>query len=469
MNALIRTTAFTLLLCCLICCASAEHTVEYYYRNYCESCTPEEEFAEVFEGLTGTNLADCSFRAYNVVKSEGQEALKKRAGELGIENPSLPMAIVDGTVYQGDTDMQSRLPKDALSWGGTTDSVLVYFYTPACESCGRARAVLDSLPSSVSVKRGMETVQSDVIIQAVDASRQPDLADGFFSAYEVPDDERVTPIVFLGDRYLSGAEKIERDLVSMVNLGWAAGGTKAVEKLKKTDGTGTVLSVTASIGAGLVAGLNPCAASMLLMFLALALQSGKHAGAMTLVFLVSKLLCYLLIGTLLLEALQAFNPTWMLPVARWVMTVLGVLLIALNLWDAWQIRTGHWDKIRNQLPGGMRKGLGGIVRRVMEKKRLWIAGVFLLGFLVAGGEFLCAGQLYLIRLLAAVRESRPQQIAGLIAYCLAFIAPAAVASALMLKGMASEKVSGFVARHMQAARTAAAVMTLAMIVLSWLT
>ena len=467
-----RIAVLTLVLCLMAFCAAAEHEVEYYYRNYCESCTPGEDFAEVFESLTGMPMTECTYQSYNVVTKAGKEALERKAEELGLENPSLPMVVVDGKAYQGDAQMQKELPEVSLAWTGT-DSRIISFYTPACEKCETARKVFESLPKTVTIRRGEKEIESAVSVREIDASADPDLADRFFEAYNVPDEERVTPIVFLGAHYLSGADRIERDLASMVNLGWAA----SPLKVKETDGEteaakregSSALSISASIGAGLVGGLNPCAASMLLLFLALALGSGKQAGPMIIVFLGSKLLCYLLIGFFLLEMLQAFNPTWMLPVARWLMTGLGLVLILLNLWDAFQIGSGHWEKIRNQLPGGMRTRLRHLIERMMKTKRLWIPGIVLLGFLVAGGEFLCAGQLYLIRLLAAVRESRSQQMLGLIAYCLAFITPAAAASILMLRGMASEKVSGFVAKHMMAARIAAAAVILVMMILSWLT
>ena len=468
----IRIAALAIVLCLMAFCAAAGHEVEYYYRNYCESCTPGEDFAEVFESLTGMPMTECTYQSYNVVTKAGKEALERKAEELGLENPSLPMVVVDGKAYQGDAQMQKVLPEVSLAWTGT-DSRIISFYTPACEKCETARKVYESLPKTVTIRRGEKEIESAVSVREIDASADPDLADRFFEAYNVPDEERVTPIVFLGSHFLSGAEKIERDLASMVNLGWASTSLKVKEQDgeaedAKREGS-SALSITASIGAGLVAGLNPCAASMLLLFLALALGSGKQAGKIVIVFLGSKLLCYLLIGFFLLEMLQAFNPTWMLPVARWVMTGLGLVLILLNLWDAFQIGSGHWEKIRNQLPGGMRKGLRHLIERMMKTRRLWIPGIILLGFLVAGGEFLCAGQLYLIRLLAAVRESRSQQMLGLIAYCLTFITPAAVASFLMLRGMASEKVSGFVAKHMMAARIAAAAVILVMMILSWLT
>lgn len=467
MKGLVKAACLAVLLCLLPISTLAEHTVEYYYRNYCESCDPEEEFAAAFESLTGIRLSDCDFHGYNTVTTLGQDAMNQRAQALGVENPMSPMIVIDEKVYQGDSALRSQLPKEALAWAGTTDSVVVYVYTPACESCGRASAALAELPETMTVRRGEYVFESAVVIKKIDASAHSDQTDRLFAAYAVPDVDRITPIVFLGSHYLSGADRIERDLPDMIRLGWAVGGL-AHATGETEPAAHEVLSLTASIGAGLVAGFNPCAISMLLLFLSLVLESGKRTRPLVFIFLIAKICCYLLIGIFLLEVLQTFNPTWLLPLARWIMSILGGGLILLNLWDAWQIRTGRWDKIRNQLPDPLKKGLHRIIRQFLSNQRVWFLAAFALGILVAAGEFLCAGQLYLIRLLAAVRETAAQQGANLVAYCLAFITPSLVLSGLLLGGMSSLRISDFFARHMMAAKLAAAIATLAMILLSWL-
>ena len=58
-------------------CAGVQgRRVVYFYENYCESCRPEEEFAETFYALTGERLADCEFTAYNAARSDGRAALE---------------------------------------------------------------------------------------------------------------------------------------------------------------------------------------------------------------------------------------------------------------------------------------------------------------------------------------------------------------------------------------------------------
>lgn len=441
--------------------AEARREVIYFYENYCESCTPEEDFAEYFLSLTGVSLETCDFRAYNVVRSDGREALE----EAGLTDAGLPLAIVDGEVYSGAARMETALARDALEWGTQTDSVVVYLYVPACESCARAVAVLDALPETVALRRGSLQIDSPVTVERIDVSRQPDIARRLFDDYGVPDEERITPVVFFADRYLSGAEDIEKNLAAMVNLGWAAGGVSLPQG--EASSAQAAFSLAGTIGAGLIAGMNTCALSMLLLFLSLILEARRGAGAMAFAFLAAKFACYLLIGFVLLRIMQRFNPQWIQPLARGILTLIGSALIGLNLWDAWQARRENYGKIRNQLPSALRGRLHRMIRSLMQT-RVMLPAAAGLGFLVALGEFLCAGQLYLMQLLSGVGSGAGGQALNLIAYCLSFIAPSALLCILVLKGRSRMRISSFLAEHMAASKLITAAAMLALILLAWL-
>jgi len=445
--------------------AQTEREVLYFYENYCESCTPEEDFAEYFRSLTGTDLADCAYSAYNVVRSDGRSALETAVEKYQLTDDAVPLVIVDGVAYSGASQMETGLAQASLSWGTSTDSAIVYLYVPACESCARVVSVLDALPETVTLKRGALEIQSPVSVQCIDLSAQPTVGQALFEAYNVPDDQRITPIVFFADRYLSGADAIEKNLASMVNLGWAAGGVNLPDEALPR--SASALSLTGTVGAGLIAGLNTCALSMLLLFLSLILEMRKHTGWLAFSFLAAKFVCYLLIGFVLLEIMQRFNPLWLQPLARIVLTVMGAALIALNLWDAWQARRENFGKIRNQLPAFLRGRLHRIIR-AMTKTRVLVPAVIALGFLVALGEFLCAGQLYLMQLLSAMGSGSGMQALNLLLYCLAFIAPSAVVCLLVLHGRSQMRVSAFLAEHMVAAKLITAAAMLALILTAWL-
>lgn len=450
---------------CSAASAEARHEVRYYYRNYCESCAPDVDFEEKFHQLTGLSLTECAYTAFNVAHTDGKAAFSRELEQLGLADAQLPMVVVDGIVYQGAGEMNRNLAENALSWSDAQDSVIVYLYTPACESCERVSIVLESLPTSVSVKRGDIAFDSPVTVERIDASANAALADALFEAYAVSDEKRVTPAVFFGEHALTGADAIERSLTDMVALGWAAGGVKAVDpgEAAKSD----VLSVFASIGSGLIAGLNTCVLSMLLLFLSVVFELREHSTGCTVCFLAAKFVCYLLIGFVLLSILQRFNPHWLRPTARILLTVIGGVLMLGNLWDALQIRREQYGKIRNQLPLGLRRRLHRAIKAFSDRRLLYPSAI-LLGFIVGAGEFLCAGQLYLMRLLSAVQAGTSGAVTILPVYCLSFIAPSVLLTVLVLRGGSQMRLSGFFAEHMETLKLLTAAAMLALILISWL-
>lgn len=200
--------------------------VLYFFENYCESCNPEEDFKAYFRSLTGVSLDACDYRAYNTAKSSGQKALSEAARKYGLEKTSVPMVIVDGIAYYGAGEMDEALVVDALSWGETTDSVIVLLTVPMCESCLRAAKTLKQLPETVILKRGNHEIESVVIPQIIDITEHPALAAALFDAYSVPEEKRIAPSVFYADTCLNGADEIEKRLIAEVALGWAQGGVK---------------------------------------------------------------------------------------------------------------------------------------------------------------------------------------------------------------------------------------------------
>lgn len=215
------------LLVCLFCAGvceqeAARREVIYFYENYCESCSPAEDFREHFRSLTGVSLEECDYTAHNIARSDGQTALAEAEMLYGLENPNIPMVIVDGSVYCGAAEMESLLAQDALAWG-STDSTIVLLTGPACADIAD---VLESLPESVVLRRGILEIESEVVCEIIDIGAQPEFAAQLFDAYCVPEEQRAAPCAFYADRYLSGAEAIEKNLAAEVELGWAAGGVK---------------------------------------------------------------------------------------------------------------------------------------------------------------------------------------------------------------------------------------------------
>lgn len=455
------------LLCPAPAAGEQRHQVEYYFVSYCESCDPAEDFRRDFRTLTGLDAAQTDFRAYNTATASGRAALEQVQTSLDLEQVSLPMAVVDGVAYQGAGQIDRELPQAALSWGLPTQSTVVYLYTPACESCQAARQAVEALPSSVEIPRGSVTLNSPVEVIRLDATAQPQTAQALFDAYGIAQDRRVTPAVFLPEMALVGALDIQKYLAAAVEQGMAVGIVESAGAQRSGEAAGAVgvAQVAAALGAGLAAGLNGCALSMLLMFLSVLVSARAHAIPCAAAFLLAKLAVYLLIGFALLSLMQRANPAWLTPLAKWLLTGVGAALAGLNLYDAAKARKGQLGAMKNQLPQGLRGKLHRAIAG-LTGKRVLVPASAALGAVVAAGEFLCSGQLYLATLLS--QAGSPGGAFSVTAYCAAFLIPSAVLAAAVVGGGSAQGVSAFMARHVVGAKVAAAVAMAALIALAWL-
>jgi len=441
---------------------AAAHTVDYYYRSYCESCDPAEDFAAQFKALTGVDAAECDFHAYNAATAPGQRALRAAMAKYNLSDEVLPMSVVDGAVYRGAGELNEKLPPDALKWGGGTMSQVVYLYTPGCESCARAEAVLQALPESVTVRRGRLSFASPVRVKRLDVTKEG-VAGALFDAYQVPEDERVTPAVFLPGKALVGIGQIEKYLASYVSLGWAVGEVSAAAGEGEAPGAA---GRAGAFAAGILAGFNDCALSLLLMFVAVVSGLRKSAWPQVAAFLLSELAGCFLIGCVLLEILRALNPAGLAPAVRIFLTVVLAGLAALTFRDAHRARNGELDGMKNQLPAGLRRKLHSAMRALTGKKFLIPASIAL-GFWTAAAEFPCAGQLYLARLLGGGGWTGGQLLIDLAVYCLGFLAPSAAVASAILLGRPAGAVSAALNRRTAAIKFLTATAMLLFIAMAW--
>ena len=349
---------------------------------------------------------------------------------------------------------------------GARPSKIYYLYITACESCREASGLIDSLPGAVQVASGGEAFSSDVEVVKVNLSADSGRALKLFEAFQVPEGDRTAPMVLAGHAWYGGVDAIKR---------FIAEGLPARTALDTPDVSGEgalpALNWGSMLAAGFVGGLNPCALSMLLLFLTVLASLKAGVARCAAVFLAAKFVTYLLIGTLLLGAFQAWNPDWLQLAAKIALTLLSAVLIALNLRDAFMARRERYGEIKNRLPAPLRKGLQARIRASLESPfgPLTLVAAAL-GALVAAGEFLCAGQVYLAALLAAIQtgEKLGTLFPMLAGYCLMFLLPSAAVSVAVIRGQALLTVSEFVRRRMPLIKGITALFFAAALVYVWL-
>ncbi len=466
---------FCLMLACLLALglfqkALAENKPEllYFFENYCGSCTPEEDFIATFRELTGKNTGDYDCKFYNIRYENAKAALDDAITQYNIpkEKLLLPLLIVDGEIYAGQDAISTDLPKDTLNRENTTDSVIYYLYVTACGSCAEAKKTMDSLPASVFITRGTYTFESKVEVVPINIGEDTALALSLFESYNVPEDKQFAPIVFLRDWYLSGSEEIARELNASLLSGDAVGNRIARPEKQQLP----PLTLWSTFVSGLIGGLNPCALSMVLLFLSILIPIKKKAGRYAFLFLLSKFVCYLAIGTLLAGAMRNLNLNWLPLAVKIFLTVYSIVLIALNLWDAYAAKREEYGHIRNQLPKGLRRFIHKRIEGVAVSGKALFPAILLLGVLVAASEFLCAGQVYLATLLTSLQTgvNSLRMFLLLMAYCLAFLVPSALISVLVIRGKAILQLSDWVRRRMAAIKLVTALFFIAVLLAVWL-
>ena len=359
-----------------------------------------------------------------------------------------------------------------LLWAGgeaLPESRITYLYVPACQSCGKVAAFLEELGEELLITPPEgPAFRTRLVIQQVDISAEPQLAASIFARYETPETDQLVPSVYFGSSYLAGSADILSLLPGALARGEALDSGPAF-------GEGSLLQskeplrLGSTITAGLIAGLNPCALSMLILLLGNLLHLGRRAWVLASSFLLSKLLSYFLIGLVFLKLLQAWNPAGLAWALKLFLSLTAALLIALNLYDAWQAHRGRYGKVRNQLPLAWRRRLQGMIKQAAASRRLlWV--MVLLGIAVSLGEFLCAGQLYLATLLATVREGLldARKLMALAAYCLAFILPSALFTLVILKLQHTLKASDFIRRRLPLIKLLTALVLVFVLLYAWI-
>lgn len=348
------------------------------------------------------------------------------------------------------------------------ESRLLYLYVPSCQSCGRVKAVLDALPETmdVTLPDGRQA-ESRIVVEEINLAADLGTAQALFEAYGVPERDQIAPSVYLRETYLAGADAVEASLLSAIAGGDALKTEAPAEQAAETG----ALSLWGTVAAGLVGGLNPCALSMLLFFLSVLLGAGIPVGRYAAAFLVAKGACYFLIGALLTEVLRTASLPWLPLAMKVLLTAVSAVLIAMNLLDAYHARRAQYGAIRNQLPTPLRGGLQAFIeRRLKGSGAALLLAAVIVGIGVAAGEFLCAGQVYLATLLAGIQQGaeRSRMLGLLLAYCVAFLAPSAALTAVVVRGQSLFAASDWLRRHMPLTKLLTAAALVLIVLYAWL-
>lgn len=488
--------------------------IEYYYENVCASCDGTEDFYRMYqEGLSQEEQKALQGKtaAYNVFLDSCRRQYEERVRELEIlEGTSLPVLIVGSRWVSGLEQMEELLheaaeeaaagsgsAKGGLSGEGqqadssgekkeseykdlqhvgehganqeeaalaeglekqlleNQEPVVLLFTTESCVDCERVKEWL----AGQQELTGGRVLEYNII-------QDPclNLLKGMFREYGLREQDQKVPALFYGNQAAAGADdilKLDREEL------WGEDGRQTLlsgirrvrEQLWETGGEGEKggrQNLFALAGAGLLAGLNPCSVSMLLMLLSMIVAEKASVWKNGLMYLAGKYTAYVTIGLVIYVSAASLDGLVLQDAGNILNGILVLLFGAagiLYLADAVRVFRQEYGKIRTQLPAGLRKWNHGLIRRVGNYsgilKPLLILG---LGMAISVGEFFCTGQIYMASITYLLKDRVSIVWIYFLVYVTAMSLPAFLMLLIIQRTRNTELISEFMLRHMGAVK-----------------
>lgn len=450
--------------------------VELFYNGPCESCKENEKFDKaVRENILKSNKnAKITCIAYNIFKEADKAYMEKRIKALGISESEakVPFALIDGKLYKGSYDeigsqigediSKNKDVKGIVKSAASTDSIILLFTTYSCESCGEVKKfVQNTLKEEYKIKNHQSNTVTRVKLMECNIldSENLELLNKLMRQYGVPEDEQQVPIAFYQNGFLSGKKAIKENLVKIIENGsamgftWKEGGISTQkERIEGKD----FLQLVAT---GLLNGLNPCSASMLLMVLSVLLMTGNDFIKGSLSYMTGKILAYLGMGMgafFIFSVLKESFFTRLEQILTLAFAFLALILSILNFIDFLNARKGDYGKIIVQLPQKLRHFNHRTIKKMENiPRRFFLSVLFVLGVVISAGEFFCTGQIYAATILYMVKQRQEMTFLVclmLLIYVLAMCIPQGIIIFIINKSRNLLAVSRFTLKGMTAVK-----------------
>ena len=453
-------------------------TITYFYENVCGYCNPAQRFNELYNELVGTEKEDIEvdLRTFNIFHESGREKVNQYYEEYGVPQVKryAPIVFIGSNYLVGNDDivkklkdtfvtakeesilnkieyLEEELTQETNNYSDTydnskkirEDSLIVYFYVTACGECQDVAEYFDTLEK----KHILNSVNSDSVDLSlikfnIGELQNIELIKKYYQAYDVPENDQLVPVVFIGDTYLQGIDNIKKDLIEEIRKKNGLTTLDLTTDYQHNDIKVRDLSGYQAFGiliTGLINGLNPCSISMLLFFLSMLLVKNINVLRLGLAFIAGKFVAYFLLGTLFFNLFVQLDFLWFPSYIKIAVLIIVLFLVVLNLQDYIAAKNEKYSKIRLQLPMFLRKYNHMWIKRIIKngEGRLIIPLSFSLGVLISIGEFLCTGQIYLATIIYVLQKSKVfdvQAIVYFLLYGLALIAPLLLLTILIHKG-----------------------------------
>ena len=266
--------------------------------------------------------------------------------------------------------------------------------------------------------------------------------------FDVPSNESLVPILFVGDTYFAGRGEINEAIDSFLIRDIAL----STDMLEILVAPPSNFSLVYFILLGFVDGVNPCAIAMLLLFISLLGFTKKKSILIpvALTFISAIFISYFLFGTILYQYLYQLRfLSFLVKTIPWIIIGITGILFLLNFYDFIVSMLQKYSLVKNQLPRGIQKFNRKLMERFTKKmdegsKSIYII-TFLIGLIISFTEFLCTGQAYLTAILHLIHftENVGRGLVLLAIYNLIFVLPLIIITFLAYKTQSIQSVSIF--------------------------
>ena len=215
----------------------------FFYEELCDLCHGDiDRFTSILQKelpLAERNQYPHNIQMYNIQESMGRSRYVQITDEMGLDRDNLetPFLILGGRVFQGYDSISTNIEEAYLTaaedlyvnhrpynprtkktgdnlfddYSVNPDHVtIVYFYRITCPDCIQVKPVVDGLPKTV-ITNGKE-LPLDIIRINTRSGNNGERIAAFFETWQVPDEDRMVPIIFFSDSYLAGVDAIKAKL-----------------------------------------------------------------------------------------------------------------------------------------------------------------------------------------------------------------------------------------------------------------
>ena len=318
----------------------------------------------------------------------------------------------------------------------------VYFGSLYCSVCQNLETV------DLAFER-LET--QGVVVQKIileEDSNNTSLFRNYQFTFDVPSNESMVPIIFVGDRYFAGRTDINNAIDSF-EIRDIAQSTQMLEIMVAPPSD---FSLVYFILLGFVDGVNPCAIAMLLLFISLLGFTKKKSILIpvALTFISAIFISYFLFGTILYQYLYQLRfLSFLVKTIPWIIVGISGILFLLNFYDFIVTILQKYNLVKNQLPRGIQKFNRKMMERFTKKmdegsKSIYVI-TFLIGLIISFTEFLCTGQAYLTAILHLIHftDNVGRGLLLLAIYNLIFVLPLIIITLIAHKTQSIQSVSIF--------------------------